>query len=262
MVTIISQGVVQHPGIARQLGKDPKVGNFMLDLTFPDGPPPMYSRKGIEIGPGFVAISEQRISADQQKRTERLLWPSHMLDSIYAYHKTLWSFQYRKLKQALGIESKVEPGSFDHRADYMLSVLQAHQVSKEGRDGSGVVPGPSTATTKDSKEKASAAAQGERPWYLPSMKPSGSGESLESVIAASMFAHTLQKGEKGGKRAERPEPPRGTFVVAGLVQMRGSRAAITFDVQAFYDPKASRYTTINIAPKTIKRWVQPPRGGA
>ena len=267
---------MQHPGIAAQLGKNPQVGKHFLDLTFPDGPPQEYSRSGIEIGEGFIALSEQRISAEQQNRTTQHLWPAHVLGGLYAYYRTILGFQYRKMKEALGIEGKAEPGSPEHRAEHLLQILQAQQASQQAskqargledtQTNPGIGPGPTTDPSKGAQlQSPKAPAQekpgdsGDRKWYMPSVKPGSSAEPMEQVIAASIFAHTLQKGRQTGNK---PEPPRGTFVISGLVQMRGTRAAITFDVQAFYDPKMSRFTTVNVAPKALKRWTQSPRGGA
>ncbi|RMY23232.1 hypothetical protein D0866_05845, partial [Hortaea werneckii] len=57
------------------------------------------------------------------------------------------------------------------------------------------------------------------------------------------------------------EPPRGSFVVQGLVEVRGSRGRILFDVQSCYDPRQNKYVVVNAAVRGFKRWNQAPRGG-
>jgi len=279
LISVIVQGVTAHPMLSRQLGKEPKVGKYWLDVTFPDGPPQEYSRTGIEIGEGFIAIAEQRITEEQYHRNSRLLWPSGTMSSLYAFYKTLWGFQSKKIKDALGIETKAEPGSPEHRANNMLQMLEAQQARKQAGSLSKAQTSPGSetvesgtgasenhgmqSTTPSQPERPptdarSPAAQDDKLWFLPSVRPGlTSDNKMESVIATTMFAHTLQKNWTPQKM----EPPRGTFIVSGLVQMRGTRAAITLDVQAFYDPKSSRFAVVNLSPKTLKKWNQAPRGG-
>ncbi|GAB7341549.1 hypothetical protein MBLNU457_7762t1 [Dothideomycetes sp. NU457] len=274
LVAIVSQGVAQHKGIARALGKDQKVGKVWLDVTFPDGPPQEYSRKGLEIGAGFLAWSEQRITQQEYQRTMRALWPTALVSSLHAYWKTMWGFQTQRIRASLGLETKPEPGTPEHRANSLLQVLQTQQASKQSRSLGKAQTDPqssvtersqagleTTTTDSDSKPSASASTD-EKPWWfppLPSVHPGLPGEEMEQVIATTMFAHTLSKGwrESSGTK----EPPRGTFVVSGLLQVKGSRGQITLDVQGFYDPRISRYVVINISPRLYKKWNQAPRGG-
>jgi len=272
LVSVVSQGVVQHKGISRALGKDPKVGKVWLDVTFPEGPPQEYSRKGIEIGEDFVAWSEQRITQQEYQRTMRALWPTALVSSLHAYWKTMWGFQYQKFRASLGMESKAEPGTPEHRANHMLQLLQAQQASKQSRTLGKAQTDPESgvqersqggngmeATTAEPASKANprSDAPDEKKWYMPSVKPGLPGEEMEQVIATTMFAHTLSKNWNG----ENKEPPRGTFIVAGLIQMKGARSQITLDVQAFYDPKISRFVVVNVSPKMFKKWSQSPKGG-
>lgn len=271
LVSVVLQGVSQHPALAQAMGKNPEVGKVWLDVTFPDGPPQDYSRKGIEIADEYIALSEQRLTQEEYHRNVRLIWPTGMVDSLYAYWKTLMIFQYQKVRAALGIDTKVQPGSPEHRANHMLQMLQVQQASKQAsaigktqtNPGSGAVNTSTQtgrgveSTTADQAARSSepAGAPSDTKWFMPTRKPGE--EPAEKVIATAMFAHTLQKSWSQTNR----EPPRGTFIVAGLVQIKGQRAMVTLDVQAFYDPKASKFAVVNVSPKTLKRWNQAPRGG-
>lgn len=283
------QGVATHPQISRALGQDAKVGKYWFDTQFPDGPPQEYSRKGIEIGDTFIAWSEQRISAEQQNRNSRLLWPAGTANGIYAFSKTLFGFQYRKVKEMLGMDTKAEPGSHEHRINNMMQMLEAQQAQEASKTarrlgktqtdpgssstGTGITVDPTTPShgiqsttpqqpgrSSSDTTKSSSSSNGNpenKHWYMPTLKIGLPGEPMEQAIATAVFAHTLHKSWA----PEKTEPPRGTFVVSGLVQMRGSRAAMTFDVQAFYDPKAGRFSTVNVQPRSVKPWRQSPRGG-
>ena len=272
-MAVVLHGVIQHKQISRALGKDPKVGKIWLDVTFPDGPPQEYSRKGVEMcKDGSVFWSEQRITQQEYQRTMRALWPTALLSSLHAYWKTMWGFQTQKIRASLGLETKPEPGTPEHRANHLLQFLQAQQASKQARSLGKAQTDPQSSvtersqsglesTTTDNPSKPSASSSpDEKPWYnvpMPSVHPGLPGEEMEQVIATTMFAHTLTKNWGGGTK----EPPRGTFVVSGLIQMKGSKSQITLDVQAFYDPRISRFVVVNVSPKMFKKWSQSPRGG-
>jgi len=57
------------------------------------------------------------------------------------------------------------------------------------------------------------------------------------------------------------EPPRGSFVVQGMMEIRGSKGQILFDVQGCYDPKQGKYVMVSARKRNFKLWNQRPRGG-
>lgn len=254
LADIIYQGSISHPIIAKQLGRDPKVGKYWLDISFPDGPPQEYARSGIEVGEDFIALSTQRLSPEQHHRVERALWPAAAANGLYASSKVLFAFQYRRLKQALGLESTPEPGSPEAKMQHALQMMQAQQ--QQGKlvpgkaqtdSGAGASAPASTSTSDTSSSKLF-------PWMAKAPTPVS---SVEMPLAMHIFNSTLAKDWLPKKM----EPPRGTFVVQGLVQVKGSRAVMTFDVQGFYEPRSSRFVTVNATPRLLKKWSQSPRGG-
>ena len=260
----------QYPALVRIMGKNPKVGKVWLDVKFPDGPPQEYSRTGIEIADEFIALSEQRLTQEEYHRNMCLVWPTGMVSSLYAYWQTMWTFHSQKIRAALGIDSKApQPGSPEHRLNLMLQMVQKQQAARDAGtlgktqtnpESSGAQAGRGMESTTAeqatrSPTTASGSSSGDKKWYMPSANPNG--RQPEQLTATAMFVSTLLKSWTHTNR----EPPRGTFIVAGLVQMRGERAAVTLDVQAFYDPKASKFVAINTSPRSVKRWTQTPRGG-
>lgn len=257
LADIIYQGSLAHPVIAKQLGKDPKVGKYWLDIQFPDGPPQEYARSGIEVGDDFIALSTQRLSPEEQHRVSRAIWPVAAANSLYAGTKVLFAFQYRRLKAALGLETTPEPGSPEARMQHMLQMMQAQQQKQEqGKFVPGKTPDAGAASASAAPATSSSDAPSTWPfsWIAkPPMPPS----SVEMPLAFHVFNHTLAKGWL----PKNNEPPRGTFVVQGLIQVRGSRAVITFDVNAHYSTKESRFIVVNATPRSLKKWHQSPRGG-
>jgi hypothetical protein len=285
LVQIVYTGASQHPQISRQLGKDAKVGKYWLDISFPDGPPQEFERSGIEIGDGFVAWSQQRVSQEKQWRLMRALWPYAAANSSWATLKVLAGIQYRRVKQMLGWDGP-DPMAPEERFKTAMEMMSKQQnqgqqkngVSKAQTEPNGS-PGAVVSRTDASTPSSSAQSpsDGSRPrapptpsddsWLksiplpnvsLPSSSASEETANTDIPIAMHVFQSTLRKSWNPKKM----EPPRGTFVVQGLVEIRGSRGRFMFDVQSAYDPKAGKYIFVNAGVRGYKRWSQSPRGGS
>ncbi|GAB7363860.1 hypothetical protein MBLNU230_g4424t1 [Neophaeotheca triangularis] len=269
LVRVVYTGTQHHPMISRQLGRNTKVGKYWLDINFPDGPPPEYERSGIEIGDGYVAWSAQRIQSEQQWRITRALWPKAAFESSYATAKVLAGIQYRRFKQAIGWEGK-DPLSPEERFKHAMDMMAKHQAAKEGgasrvgkpqldpegTGSSGVVGSPSSSTSAPSQ---SSTAEGPKlPYHFPvPLPPTSATSETDLPIAMHTFSQSLNKNWNPKKQ----EPPRGSFVVGGMVEVRGSRGRMLFDVQSCYDPQQSKYVVVNAGVRGYKKWNQSPRGG-
>jgi hypothetical protein len=288
LVQIVYSGSVNHPTIARQLGKDLKIGKYWLDISFPDGPPQEYERSGIEIGDGFVAWSQQRVSQEKQWRLMRALWPQATAQSSWATVKVLSGIQWRRFKQAMGWEG-VDPGAPEERFRIAAEIMKSQNQSQQGNNQVGKTqtdpngsPGEVVSRSEAASTSSTPPAQSSRqtqssdqtqkyPWIpsvpiptYPRASPNTSDSDSDSApanldipIAMHVFQSTLSKSWNPKKM----EPPRGTFVVQGLVEVRGARGRMLFDVQSAYDPKTGKYVQVNAAVRNFKRWSQPPKGG-
>jgi hypothetical protein len=280
LVQLVFTSSKQHPTIARQLGKDTKIGTYWLDISFPDGPPPEYERQGLEIGDGFVAWSKQRVTQEQQWRLMRALWPTAMVDSVWQTTKVLAGIQYRRVKQALGWEGR-DPFSPEERYRHAMEMTQKQQAAREGKGGIGKTQqqapdgssDPSSTLSARSDATASpdskpAASEGKKlplgisvplPGLPSTASPNPDAQpNLDLPIAMNVFSRTLSKRWHPPKETE---PPRGTFVVQGLVEIKGQRGRMLFDVTSCYDPKLNKYVVVNASVRGFKRWNQSPRGG-
>ncbi|KAG9556266.1 hypothetical protein KCV04_g18941, partial [Aureobasidium melanogenum] len=226
LVRIVYDTAQKHPAFVKQLGRDTKVGQCWLDIIFPDGPPQEYARAGIEVGSDYIAYALQRIDAQQQHRITRTLWPTAAANGLYNSTKVLLGFQYHRLKQLLGWEVDSTPGSQDAKYQQLLQLLQAQQAQQAEQAKTQTGAGTPEA------DKSQTSASSLLPWAAKVPQPPS---SIEMPIAQHIFHATLAQG----KMPKKMEPPRGSFVVQGLIQLKGSRSILTLDVQAFYDPKAS-----------------------
>lgn len=268
LVNVVFDGCVKHPAINKLLGKDVKIGKYWLDISFPDGPPQEYERSGIEIGDGFIAWSQQRISPQEQFRLTRALWPKAAFDSLWAMGKTLGGIHYRRIKQALGWEGK-DPFSPEERYRHAMELMEKQQqgthnkqIGKAGLDpDSNTEVVSASAASSDSRPSHpldDAAQWLPRPFRLPLPDKSVTGQdSTDFPIAMSVFRSTLSKQWNPKKM----EPPKGTFIVQGMVEIRGARGRMLVDVQSYYDPKVAQFIAVNAGVRNFKRWNQAPRGG-
>lgn len=313
LVAVVYTGAVQHPAISRQLGPDPKVGKYWLDISFPDGPPPEYERSGLEIGDGFVAWSQQKVSQEQQWRVTRALWPAAAVQSLWATGKVLWGMNVRRVRQALGWEGAVDPASPEGRLNAAMEMMAKQQAARERRElpGSGrggdkpptpdglsggnnvvgggtsspgatppdALPRPTTPSSSSSSSSSTSNNPNKLPWpltvplpstLLSSLSPSSTPTSPNNPnhpgtpsssptlpLALHVFNSTLAKSW----HPKHAEPPRGSFVVQGLVEVRGKRGRMLFDVQSCYDPRQGKFVVVNAGVRGFKRWRQGPRGG-
>jgi hypothetical protein len=273
LVQVIFSGAKQHPKVAMSIGNDLKVGKYWLEISFPDGPPQEYVRSGIEIGDDFIAWSPQKITAENQYRLTRALWPKATFDGFYATAQMYTGIQYRRLKQALGLE-EVNSFSPEERFKVALEMLEKEkQNSGKGRGGSPVGGNPQTSpdgspgslvsvSSAANEAQSSPRAAEDRsalPWVLSLPLPASTDliNPTDVQIAKHVFISSLMKNWNPKKL----EPPRGSFVVQGLVEIRGSKGRIMFDVQSCYDPKEAKFVTVNAGMRSLKRWNQSPRGG-
>jgi hypothetical protein len=266
---------VKHPKVAALLGKDTKIGKYWLDISFPDGPPQEYERKGLEIGDGGIYWSAERISPEDQHRLKRALVPTAAATSLWASVSVFTGIQYRRMKQWMGIEG-VNPSSPEERYRHAIEIMEKQQSRRNGNGGAAQKmqqPGlvgrdattPTSATTSDAaatqqtSSSTSDAAPKTHPWLpMPSVKFSADSASNADIpIALSAFATTLRKQWNPKKQ----EPPRGTFVVQGLVEVKGQKGGMLFDVKSCYDPKQSKFVVVSAHLRSFKRWNQGPKGG-
>ena len=271
LVAVVFNGAKAHPRVGMAIGKDLKIGRYWLEISFPDGPPQEYVRSGIEIGDDFIAWSPQKLSPENHFRMTRALWPKATFDGFYATASIYTGIQYRRLKQALGWE-EVNPFSPEERFKVALEQMEAKKAGK-GRGGSPASGNPQTSpdgspgslvsvSSAANEAQSSPRASEDRsamPWMFSLPLPASEDlvNPTDIQIAKHVFISSLMKNWNPKKL----EPPRGSFVVQGLVEIKGSKGKIMFDVQSCYDPKESKFVAVNAGMRSTKRWNQAPKGG-
>ncbi|KAK5149661.1 hypothetical protein LTR04_006990 [Oleoguttula sp. CCFEE 6159] len=267
LVGIVLQGATTHKIISNRLGKDPKVGKYWLDVTFPDGPPQEYERSGLEIGEDYMAWVTKPVSQEQVFRVNRALWPTAAFNSVYASSRVLFKMHFQRVKEMLGFSTKPDLSSPQGQLQQHLQILhqqqQKQQATSKTQTEPGGAPGARTSTETTSQpdvktpgSKAAPTAADAKPSIGVPRIPMPFG-GADVPIAFHVFASTLARNWM----PKNMEAPRGSIIVQGLVEVHGSRARCTMDVKAAYDPKTDKYVIVTAGVRRLKRHSQAPRGG-
>ena len=76
--------------------------------------------------------------------------------------------------------------------------------------------------------------------------------------ASRAFKKTLAKSRRN--QSISVEPPRGTILVSGLVELEGPDGVCLVDTKAAYEPKSSQWVVISIALRRMQEHKQAPKG--
>lgn len=213
----------------------------------------------LEITEDYIAWTTRPVSALNHSRLQQALWPTSMGLSIWASFAALWSLQVARFKQYFNLKSSSEaddPNSPNGYIDFRRFAKTTDKQPPEA--GPGVDPAPDTKASDSAPAKStsisSATDAGRVSPPLPSLPQPG--ESSRSAVMA--FMRTLAQTW----RPAGIPPPRGSFLVSGLVAVRGPLGVCVLDVQAAYHPKFSRWEAIAIGLRRVQPLRQAPKGGA
>ncbi|KKY23672.1 hypothetical protein UCDDS831_g02893 [Diplodia seriata] len=236
LVSLVRTHIARDPAAKRLGHVDVTKGRYWLDIVFPDGPPQEYERAGIEIADDYIAWTRRPVDQINYQRLKRALWPVAVASGALASTQYLWHVQMNKLREWIGLSPKVDPS-----IDVLARHLEAMQRAKQEGSNRPLAPPPNTSertvASADPNANANAAgktAAAEKHTNLPEFEP-----IPPQSIALSIFSSTLLKNWK------RPqlEPPRGTVLVTGLIEIRGDKARTVLDVTAAYDPLIDKQTS-------------------
>jgi len=270
LVSGIRSELAGHPQGKHMLGKiDMNKGRYWLEIIFPDGPPQEYYVRGIEITEEFIAWSEKTVSQKEYSRLYNTMVPTATIAGSWATFKYHFDTQANKVREYFGLQPKIDP-HIAHMKSHLRerpNTKHLNEGSKPSRDsGASLSKGlPPTQTSPSSSSSSSSpssqsndgesppGSSGETAPRLPSIVPRG--ESKPVTLALMM--QNLRK-----HRAHvHIEPPRGSIVVTGLIEVIGTRGRTTLDVTAAFDPKADEYLVWSWRPRRIQPKRQVPKGG-
>ncbi|KAI9695644.1 MAG: hypothetical protein M1820_008491 [Bogoriella megaspora] len=265
LVDLVMRHLRAHVPLSSHFGGTPKSGRVWLDMNFPNGPPPEYERTGIVISEDFIAIARRTTTEQEEERMNRALWPRAAFSSIWAGVRLIYRMQWIRIKESLGIQTKLSKEEEGIRK--RVQIAQQWQEERVGRNGAN---GPQNASDLANKQQSSEPRQ-DRSQSLPTTKgiaatasslsnlptPSLPPPGSEFPLAMHIFIHRMA----ASRSFKKTEPPRGTCVLSGLIEVQGTKARATLDVRAFYHPQLGQFVAVSAALRSFKLKNQRPLGG-
>lgn len=289
--------VSRAPRLKQVLGENIQLGQYWLDLKYPDRPPPEYIRSGLEISDEYISWSTQTIPHAHYIQLRHVMYPKAIFSAAYTSISIFSQLQWIKVKESLGMEmnnrdkqlshvSKIEQGARDMEAmkaqtdsDKDASaadkqrLLDQLKVNKDNGSPPVQPKLPSAAQTDPPSNPTSPASHPLLAMLLPIASGSGSDESAvgsrnsitgylrpsaDMTLAWKTFLATLQMS---WSRLRLDTQPKGAFYVVGQVEIRGKRGRVRCDVVAAYDPKLARIVYCICQVKHYWEWQQRAKGG-
>lgn len=226
-------------GTKRLCGEiDYKKGRFWLEVTFPDGPPQEYQVTGLEFATRYIALSTKDISQQEYHSMCRLLFPMPAIRASLASFRYQFDTQANKIRQYLGLPTRLDP-----EVVALRSILRAKITPEKFHKGA------SSAATGASGRPTPVSPSRQEP-------PADTSEGQEPITLA-LFVYKMKKYRENLTS----EPPRGSIVVSGLIELVGPKARATVDVTAAYDPEQDVFLTSTSRFRGYQLRLQRPRGG-
>ncbi|KAL8671663.1 MAG: hypothetical protein Q9168_003843 [Polycauliona sp. 1 TL-2023] len=247
------------PLIERALGKGSVPRKHWLNIDYPDGPPPQYERKGLEIGDDHIQWTTRSVHPLHHAKLQKALWPTSLSSSFWASYKTLALLQYAKLRAYLKLSTEAEPSTSTIAPGLSLpSIPQKMKPPKQE-------PVAASASDRTADSSESADSKGQPPTSQSTPDPAKSfelrfpppGMKDDLAAAATAFKRTFSKT---WRPASTP-PERGTVSFSGLVELVGSKGTAVLEVRGDYHPADSRWTAIDIGVRRLQPNNKDPRGG-
>lgn len=278
------------------LGSNIELGQYWLDVKFPDRPPPEYVRKGVEISDEYIAWSQQTIPHSHYIQLRHMMYPKAIFAAAYTSVTIFTQLQWIKVKDLLGLDMtpkdkqlaavcNMEKGrmqmeamqaQLDSEKDASSSAKQrlVDQLKNSNAADSGLTPHlPGTTPTAAQTDPPSTPTS--HPLLsiiFPAASDSSSDDqqigqhpavtylrpSADMTLAWKTFLATLQMT---WSRSRLDTQPKGALFIVGQVEVRGDRGRIRCDVQAAYDPKIAKIVYCICQVKHFWEWKQRAKGG-
>jgi hypothetical protein len=218
---------------------DASKGRAWVELIFPNAPPVEYERPGIELTDDLEWRKSTRPVADaHHKRLNSLLYPKNVANAVYQDIKRKAALSWQTFRSYSGWGEK--PESEDRHSVVQRAIAGMDAIARDAKASAG--------PTSISTSTPTAADANKQPAETPSPSKSQARElgfvlpdPKQLTLDLKQFHQDFRKGVK----KIQTQPPRGSLVVKGLIEVYGDKGRLTWQVLAFYDPKAGRYVDIN-----------------
>lgn len=247
------------PAYQAKIGNiDHKKGRAWIDFRYPDSPPPEYERPGYELTEDLEWRKTTRdVDPVHHAKVNRLLFPANVAGALYRDTKRKVERSWNHITAQMGWAEKIEGPTIQQ-------VIQ--NAGNATPPASPAAPSPVAAHPSPFGTALPGATQQSAGQSSP--PAAGTDRDLAGIALPNPQALTLDLGQFRQeftkthiKEASLVTIPRGSFGVHALIEVCGSKARLTFNVIAIYDPKAGRYIGMNATVWNQVANRQSPRGG-
>jgi hypothetical protein len=210
----------------------------------------------LEIGDNFIAWTTKPLSQQDYHRLVQTLAPTAVAYSFWASCRHLFDLQANKVKELFGVPA--HPNQPSLGIPSTSHVEQKPRATNDSRlTSTGETPHASEnepRTPQSQPEDNPGSVEGDEQVEVPQL-PGITTEQPQSRALATFF-HALSLHRKPGVI----EPPRGSIILSGLIEVIGAKARITVDVTAAYDLVTDRYLFVGMRARRLAELKQRPRG--
>jgi len=260
LVVMVREMCSKSPAYVQRLGKiDPNLGGVWLEVRFPDGPPIEFERPGFELTEDFTFRKATRpIHELHHQQISRVLVPTAVGISLYLDTKRRLQGSWQDLKAYLGWENGTKPMSAQNMIKDAIASPPPPSNASATTGSAPTAAVPSTRPDSSSKRTTSTppSSQSGNP-ALERLGVSLPDPTKTPIMDMTRFHLDLRKNRKPYS----VQPPRGTFVVSGWVEILGERARATIEISAVYDPKTAGYVAMQARLRSLQNHKQIPKGG-
>lgn len=265
LVSLIRDIAIKSPQYVQRLGKiNPAAGTSWIEFKFPDGPPIEFERPGIEITNDLtVRRSTRTVNELHHHRLSSILVPTAVANSLYADTKKKVGKTWQDLRVYLGWED-----SSKTKVQRMLAQFPPPQLPTEPQTPTNApASSPAPSTTSDAHQTPAPSPSPSPPEKEPASSTPGDpayerfGIALPKPTALTLDLSTFRQAFRKEHKHVKMQPPRGTFMVSGLVEIIGEKARMTLDVSAAYDPKIGKFVMLTARLRSFTEYRQNPKGG-
>ena len=167
-----------------------------------------------------------------------------VLHSLWESSKVVWDVNLTKLKRALDIDSSTLPKS-QHPPGHGNFPQLMKEAQDDNKDTGTLYP-PPPQRKLENYEKLKYLIF----WCIPGFSGDMPGRAFRKTMAKKLGA------------AGATDPPRGTILVSGLVELKGPKGVCLVEVRAAYHPQDEKWVNIGLAFRRLQPSSQKPKGGA
>ncbi|KAF2705170.1 hypothetical protein K504DRAFT_460436 [Pleomassaria siparia CBS 279.74] len=270
LVSIVRNGATKNPQYASRLGKiNLTAGMDWLEFKFPDGPPAEFERPGIELTEdGIVRKTTRPVNQLIHHRLDHIFMPTAAAKSLYVDAERKLRRSWRDFKVYMGWEEKRKIERL--RTTTSLSRLPTNPQAPTSTTASTTPPpsSPTAPTPNSQQPQPPTSVSPPSKESAPSTEPPDPvyerfGLALPKPTALTLDLTTFRQAFHREQHLmnDKLQPPRGTFIVSGLIEIIGDKAKMTLDVFAAYDPKVGKFVMLKPRTRSYTPYSQRPRGG-